>query len=249
MGGGGGSDDGGTAARAAADKAQKDAATATVNDIFGIGSAAPVTTAGPAVQAGRGITVPGAVQVLYAPGDGSTAAANKAAREQEYQELHDAVYDYQKDALDQNRDDALRKLSFALARTGLFGGSEDVDQNTQMQQDYDKGILNIGNLADAKAADMRTADEKTRLNILSNIQAGMDAGSATSAALNAMQLNADNAKASADADVLSNLFDRSAYLYNQANGNGSALNAQQKYNLGAYSPVVSFDGTINRGDN
>jgi len=125
--------------------------------------------------------------------EAAETAANHAAREKLYADTRGASYDFNKSKLDLDRDTSERNLRFALARSGMFGSSVDVDQHALQQRAYDTGFLDIGNNADAGVADLRSSDENARLGLISQINAGVDAGSALSSGREQLSVNADRA--------------------------------------------------------
>jgi hypothetical protein len=255
MGGDGG--DGGASQRAAEDRARKGVARANINRLFGsaegaFGEEAPTklqfTSAGGSGGEGGEIVSGGFDQAGYdkavadynarAAGAQAEAQTNATARDAIYQDTRNASYDLNKIKLDDNLAESARQLKFTLARSGLFGGSVDVDQRAKQQKIYDQGALDMTNLADSKVADLRSADEKAKLGLLSNIDAGMDAGSSMSAARDSLSTNAAQANAAARGETLNNLFQNAGLIYDAGNIGQGVANARQKYasQFGAFFP-------------
>jgi hypothetical protein len=139
-----------------------------------------------------------------------------------------------------------RETSFDIARAGLTGGSRDIDSNREVLDTYQQGVLKAGTMADQVKNSMRSADDKTRVGLIDSIRTGLDQGSATNQAYDAMRNNYSQATAEANNVSLTGFFDR----LNQ-------INQQRKYNNGVVSggalaaPVQrnnvqlrDFDGTI-----
>jgi hypothetical protein len=163
------------------------------------------------------------------PGDVDLAAFNKAMEEwraargenkenrqernQLYREVRNNAFAAGERELNEDRDDASRKLKFELFARGLNGGSEDVNQNATLGRTYTEGVMDLGAKADAAKADFRGTDESTRLNLLQSIDAGMDMGSALSAATSGMQVASEKATADAQGTSLGNLFDNAGLMY------------------------------------
>jgi len=166
-------------------------------------------------------------------------------RESLYQDQKKAVYDINKAEVDRQATDALKANRFGLARSGLAGGSVDIDSNEDISRRTNEGLLRAGGIADQSAADLRTADERTRGNLLSMAQSGIDTGSAATMALNGLKVNADGVAAQrAGANVGSLFNDMSqAYLMNQQ-GLGRAAGAQLPGAqwLGVSSPSSTYGG-------
>lgn len=256
MSGGSGKGDSGAEDRAAADAARKASATADINRLFGVD-----TTKGVApnrqdfVHTGASIGGTPVLQHFDQPGyDQALAAyntrsgendANAAARAKLYGDTRSASYDFNKNKLDTDRDTSERQLRFALARSGLFGGSTDVDQHALQQRAYDQGILDIGNQADAGVADLRSADENSRLGLISQVNAGVDAGSALSSGREQLSVNADRANAAARSAAINNLFQNIGLLTDNSARTAGVLNARNQYNApGAFFPTRGSSGTI-----
>jgi len=181
-----------------------------------------------------------AVESIWADGDPNNS------REKLYNDQKTAVYDLNKTEVDRQAKEAERKTRFGLARVGLLGGSEDVDAAAENDRRTNEGLMRAGGIADQAAADFRVADERTRSNLISMAQSGIDTGTAAQMALGGLKANADSmAEARAGATVGGLFNDLSqAYLANQvlagkANGAGYG---QQWY--GVSNPRQTSQGTV-----
>jgi len=134
-------------------------------------------------------------------------------REQQYGEHRQDVYDLNLTELDRQGNDAKRQLGFALARAGLSGGSGDVYSHERLQNRYNEGLMRVGDTANSASAKLRDADERTKLNLISQAQAGMDATTASQSALDAMRTNADIASSQNKQATLGDLFAGIAQFY------------------------------------
>lgn len=153
----------------------------------------------------------------------------------------DALYDQQKQAVtDMNTRDvnkqyaqAERQNRFGLARSGLLGGSADVDSNALLQDKTNQGLIQASALGDQAAADLKTADERSKQNLISMAQSGIDTGTAQTMALHNLDATAQTAAANRGAATIGNLFGDlgQAYLLNQqATGARAGVNnTQQQY--------------------
>lgn len=144
----------------------------------------------------------------------AAANTNKASRDALYDTVRTNSFNAGRRSLDEKRDAAQRDLKFELFAKGLNGSSVDVDQSGLLGRTYNQGVLDLGAKADAVRADMRNADEQTRLGLLQSIDAGMDQGSALSSALSQLSVNNDRAAATAAGTSLGDLFGDGAALYN-----------------------------------
>lgn len=153
---------------------------------------------------------------------------NGANRETMYNDQKSAVYDLNKAEVDRQGQVAERANRFGLSRSGLFGGSADVDSNAELNRRTNEGLIRAGGIADQSAADLKLQDEKTRSGLISMAQSGIDTGSAASMALNGLSVNADQAASQRNGATIGSLFGdlSQAYLVNQqANGINNAYNA------------------------
>ncbi len=106
-----------------------------------------------------------------------------------------------------------RRLKFSTARSGLTGGSADVDSRRTLGEDYQTGVLNAENRAQGALSDLQGQDEQSRLNLLSMIRAGLDSTTAAARAGSAMRVNAQGAQATSMADGLGDMFGNTASIY------------------------------------
>lgn len=239
--GGDGGGDGGAQARQQQTEQSKQAARDRLNAQFGIGDPAMVvdrakyTTPGTAATGGgwmdKGTNgdqspymvwedptggTPGAFDQAGYDKEVSSLTGNKAARDTLYQTVRDNAYNAGKRGLDEQREDAGRKLKFELFAKGLNGGSEDINQNALLGRTYSQGLMDLGAKADAAKANFKGNDETTRLGLLQSIDAGMDQGSALSSAIQQMQVNGDRATAEAQGTNLGDLFANTGLIYNKS---------------------------------
>lgn len=149
-------------------------------------------------------------------GKAAELRTNAADRNSLYEGVRNNAFTAGKRKLDEDQQDAARKLKFELFATGQNGGSGDVDENARLRRTYDQGLIDLGGKADAAKADFRNADEQTRLQLLQSIDNGMDQGSALAQATQSMQTAADKAAADATGTALGDLFTNAGLLYDQS---------------------------------
>lgn len=92
-----------------------------------------------------------------------------------------------------------RQLKFALARSGLTGGSAAVDLNRVAGQEYNKGLVTAENKAQSGLAALKSQDENARASLISQVQAGLGATDAAARA----QAGTATALQAAQSDALS----------------------------------------------
>ncbi len=164
-----------------------------------------------------------------------SVAANREAREGIYNTIRDDVRGHHQHFLDRDFDDTLRNLKFELARRGHLGGSMELDQRDRSQQLFDEGLLSIANLGDQAANQARSSDEQARLHAIRDINADVDASTAIQGALSQIDLNASQAAAQGQGQVLGNVFQNLAYLYNMQRHN-DAMNRAMQQRRGGFTP-------------
>lgn len=241
----GGGGDGGAADRKAKEDARIAAATNKINIVLGQENAKPVevdraaftkTTAGSKSDGGRATSRNNRAPKTTFDQAGYDAAvaqsASDAASSQnafaERLKLYDkAGTDAKTKAmidLDKEHGVVERGTNFDIARSGLTGGSRDIDANREVLDTYQQGVLKAGTMADQVKNSMRSADDKTRVGLIDSIRTGLDQGSAVNQAYDSMRNNANQATYEANNVSLAGFFDR---LNN--------INQQRKYNSGVTS--------------
>lgn len=170
-------------------------------------------------------------------------------REKLYADQRNVVYDLNSKEVNRQAEEATRANRFGLARSGLAGGSVDVDSVEDINRRTNEGLLRAGGIADQSAADLRASDESTRSNLISMAQSGIDTGSASTMALNGLKVNADSVASQRSGASIGGLFNdmSQAYLMNQQNKGtaaGSAMFGGQS--LGVSDPRRGSSGTVGR---
>lgn len=127
-------------------------------------------------------------------------------REAQIQDLEAATRDFLQSDLNRQHTDTSRNLKFALARSGLGGGSVDVDQNRRLAENYLRGTLEAQRRANAAGASLRSQDANTKAGLFSQILGGLDATTAATQAAQALQTNVALAKSDAYQQGLGDLF-------------------------------------------
>ncbi|MFN6999482.1 MAG: ABC1 kinase family protein [Elioraea tepidiphila] len=92
--------------------------------------------------------------------------------------------------LTQQQRDAERGTRFALARSGLSLGSADADAAAELQRLFNEGLLESERRAQSAGAQLKNADEQSRLSLIGMAQSGLDATTASQQALSQLQANA-----------------------------------------------------------
>lgn len=163
----------------------------------------------------------------------------KGQRDALYADLSGAVKDTAMRDVDRQFTKASRQNTFGLARAGLLGGSVDAEAGGELATLYGEGKLKAAQAGMSAASDLRATDEKTRQNLISLAQSGLDVGTASSLAAGQMGAAADVAKSNANAASVGQLFDgmSQAYLTNQMlkarQAGATAPGATTNYGAGA----------------
>ena len=187
----------------------------------------------------------------------ATAAVNRAFnmtdRQALYDDQRDAVYALNTAEVERQAEQAARQNKFALARSGLLGGSADVDSQAELNRRTNEGLMNAAGIADDAAAALRKSDETTKQNLLTLAQNGISANDAGQLASSQLANNISSAAADAAAAKIGNLFGDLGYGYMYGNQAQNAI-AQNDYlgslyakNRGAVADTHGgYGGTITR---
>ena len=137
-------------------------------------------------------------------------------READINDFLGATRSFYGNELERQKGSADRSLKFAMARSGLTGGSASVDANRTLGENYQQGILNADRLAQSAASDLRSADEQSRMNLISLAQSGADTTTGAAQAASALRTNLGGANAQLKADALGNVFGGLANIYTKS---------------------------------
>lgn len=174
--------------------------------------------------------------------DGDPANSRQAL----YDQQRDAVFDINKLEVDRQFTEAERGNRFGLARAGLLGGSADIDSNADLSRRTNEGLMRSRGVADQAAADLQAADERTRSNLISMAQSGIDTGSAATLALQGLKANADSVASQRAGASIGGLFNdlSQAYLMNQVNQGRAAGNQGYGQWTGVSNPRTGDSGRV-----
>lgn len=164
------------------------------------------------------------------------------SRNQLYDTVRNDTFNFHKQRLDDDRTQAERALRFQLARQGQFGGSLDLDQNSELSKGYNNGLLDVRNLSDAARNDALARDDQTRIDLINRVNAGMDEQSAIASANSQMQSNINQARDNALSQSLGNAFANVALLKNQYDFQQGMNDIRNRNNN--YFPQTGNNGTI-----
>lgn len=140
----------------------------------------------------------------------STASINaiydSPDRQAQYDRLAADTTAFYRTDLDRQKAINDRKLKFALARSGQVGGSVQAFQGQQLGEDYLRGVVEASRRGQAAAANLRGADEQSRMNLIAMAQSGLDATTAGQRAASTLRSNLEGSMADSRANALGDMF-------------------------------------------
>lgn len=159
-------------------------------------------------------------------------ALTKSMREGYYSNAGQDVFNFKKTDLDRNKAKADRELKFQLARTGQLGGSLQIDQNNEVADNYNRGLLDIGNLKQSTINNARANDETSRIDLVGRIRAGMNQADALNAASSQQQSNLNQARDTALGQTITDYFSGMKYLQGKNQYAQDYTNTMAKFGAG-----------------
>jgi hypothetical protein len=159
------------------------------------------------------------------------------ARQKQYDELANATTSYYTTQLNQQQQKANRQLKFTLAQNGQIGGSVQADQNAQLANEYNQGVLQATQLGESAKANLMASDTQEQANLIAAVQGGESATQAATQAAEAMQSGLQNAQANSQVQSLGNFFGDISTLYQNSQATAANRNGYL-YGYGSiYSPT------------
>lgn len=131
---------------------------------------------------------------------------NNPQRHADINDFVNATRQYYQQDLDKQKAQADRSLKFALAKSGLTGGSEQVDQQEQLGESYTKGQLQAEQKALGAGANLQDADEQARQRLIALATSGLDSTNAATQSAEALRTDLQSARAQAGTDALGDVF-------------------------------------------
>ena len=171
-----------------------------------------------------------AINGKFGYGDANASAQRQAM----YDDVKSATRDTALRGLDKQYTTASQQNKFGLARSGLLGGSVDAESGADLTTRYGEGRIQAEQAGIGAASDLKALDEKTRQNLISLAQSGIDTGTAASLAAGQMAAAADSARSGAAVANVGDLF-----------GNMSQAYLRQQQALGKASVPSSGYSTTN----
>ena len=173
-------------------------------------------------------------------------STNEAQRNAGYDKVRQSNLGLMMNDIARNRADTTRNVGFGLQRNGLLGGSVDVDTHRDITDANQRSVIQANQLADSQVASMRSNDESTRADLISRINAGLDADSAAATASQRMAINRQQALSQPSSGALNNLFASiggALNSYQYANGAANPygnMGKQSGGNMGGFGGRVTY---------
>ena len=123
-----------------------------------------------------------------------------------YRRIQDDTLAQHRDDLAEQFTDALLQQRFGAARRGMTASSVDADEQSDLRDRRDEGLLAASNLARQARTRAVAADEDTRQRLIQMVYGGLSAGSARSQASRLASVNATQSAADARMAQLGQVF-------------------------------------------
>jgi hypothetical protein len=140
-------------------------------------------------------------------------AYDSPQRQAQYQQYYNNLNQYYTNQVNTQEATNARNLTFANARSGLTGGSEATDSNTQLQKDYTQGLLQATQQAQAGKSALQQSDVNAKNQMISLAQQGNYTGQIPVQASEAQSASLGAAQNYGQANALNNLFSGTAGIY------------------------------------
>lgn len=134
------------------------------------------------------------------------AVFDSPGRAAEIADFVNAMRTFKNNQLAEQAADVQRNNTFALARSGLVGGSAQIDKQSEFAKDHAKGVLEVERSSLGAGAQLEAADQDARARLISLATTGMDATTGASQAAAAMRTNLEANKATTMAQGLGDAF-------------------------------------------
>lgn len=163
-------------------------------------------------------------------------AFDSPQRQRQYADYASAMREYMGGELVRQKRDAARNLKFALAKAGQIGGSQQVANETQLGNEYQRGALENERRVQGAVAGLKGADEQSRNQLLALADSGLGLTDAQRRTSTMLSSNIGNANVSALEKGLGDVFGDTAATYKAINeraaqrrGFGYKTNRQELY--------------------
>jgi hypothetical protein len=171
----------------------------------------------------------------------NSAFANRQAQYSNYLGALNTSYQTQ---LNQQQASSSRALKFAVARTGMTGGSVAADQGAELQREMGQGTVTADEQAQAKLAGLESSDQASKQQAIALAQSGANVGNSAQQLDTQLQGNIQNAQTNLGPNTLGNIFGGITNTTNAMNAAGQqrlGLRAAQAY-TGAFTNNANTTG-------
>lgn len=173
-------------------------------------------------------------------------AYSSPQRQAQYQAYGTNLNNYLTGQVNTQEDVNARNLKFANARSGLTGGSEAVDSNTQLQKDYAQGLLQASQQAQAGTSALEQSDIQAKNQMISLAQQGNFTGQIPTQVAQAQSTALGSAQNAFNPQALGNLFQATGNIYSNEQTQAANRLAQQTP-FGSPYGASAFSGSGNQG--
>jgi hypothetical protein len=147
---------------------------------------------------------------------GINSAYDSPQRKAEIADYVNSLRKFFGDDLARQKGDTDRQLKFALAKSGLTGGSTNIDQQKRVGENYARGVLDVERKAQGGGANLESLDQDSRMRLISMATQGLDATTAASQSASAMRSGLNASKATDMANGLGDVFANTKSFYQKA---------------------------------
>jgi hypothetical protein len=149
---------------------------------------------------------------------GNVQSINRAfaGREPQYAQFTQALRNRLNTQFGQQRQAATRQNKFALAKSGLTGGSAAIDAGRRLTREGQEGALQVERTAQGAGADLRAKDENARNQMIALAQSGTNIGNAGQQTAQMLQANIGSAQNQDLTNRLGDVFGGTAQAYRTA---------------------------------
>lgn len=144
--------------------------------------------------------------------------------------------------LDRHKGIAERQLKFALIRNGQAGGSTQVDRQSELGEDYQRGALEVERRALGAGADLQAQDEDARARLLALATQGLDATTGGARAAAAMRVGLESARSNAQFEGLNSFFSGVSDFARQSREASDRRRGLYDSGISPYAPMGGYGG-------
>lgn len=170
------------------------------------------------------------------------AVFNDPRREGEIADFVDATRQYYRQGLDDQKGETDRDLKFAMARAGLTGGSVQRDKNTDVAEQYARGLIDVNQKALGAGSALRAQEQEARARLIALATSGLDATNAANQASAAMRSNLESQRTASRFDAPAQAFGTFQNYLTRAQETADRRRANQDSGFGPYGSAMPYGG-------